>query len=385
MLGVLMFGTTFTALAVDVDVCTATIEQLHGQGRFTMGGLSRFTMGGLEGADGDLSNADLPKEVIDQILNNQIKPDWLLSLLPTIASSEGFGSEEVAILVADDFPDFKRTFNSPEDLPSKWKTELNDYVDNFGGAMPAFPLDVPILTHGQIVFIEMVRQLEKLKEVYPDLPISLHRVDISELGEYRLARVRPAIVNKVNELKAQGIKRFVINMSFGLIPCVDNNTGFSYQNFLEHRAARRNEPLGLDGGQALIDNFTLDVDGSFFNPLGSPGEQIEKRMVLYQDFGMLEYLNNVLTLRDGVQNIDKAKGLMRKLMTSPKVGRDSNEPELRALRNLLQGYMLESAQPEGARYIVVGASGNYADLIVPDAPPGACQPARSHRGGRDIG
>jgi hypothetical protein len=40
---------------LDVGVCATTIEQLHGQGRFEMGGLSRFSYSGLEGSSNNLT------------------------------------------------------------------------------------------------------------------------------------------------------------------------------------------------------------------------------------------------------------------------------------------------------------------------------------------
>src|SRR5690606_19316987 len=59
-------------------LCTATIDQLNGQGRFSLNGLSRFSLNGLEGANAELDSADgIPQELIDEVLNNTIDSTWI--------------------------------------------------------------------------------------------------------------------------------------------------------------------------------------------------------------------------------------------------------------------------------------------------------------------
>lgn len=349
------------APAVDVGLCTTTVEQLHGQGRFEMGGLSRFSFGGFEGGKNDLNQSGLDPAVIAQILGNRVTPNWLVGLLPLLASGPNFNSEPVAILVVDDFPDNKLTFNTMGQLPSKWRTQFQE-----NNIVPTFPLEVPVVTHGMQVFLVMRDLLEALKAINPSVNVSLHRVDISVGGNYRLNLVAPAIAAKITELQGLGIDRFVINMSFGLIPCNDASSGFSFNDFAGMRAARLNDLTP----SKLNQNFSFDLDGRTFEDLpddlnGVNEVQVQNRPVVYQDYGLIQYLAEEVV--DGTSQRGPGGQLLKELLSSPETFKDSDEPEMAALRTLLQGYLTQSASGD-MLVIPVAASGNYADFVTPDAP-----------------
>lgn len=341
---------------LDVGVCATTVEQLHGQGRFEMGGLSRFSYSGLEGSSNNLNNAGLDPAVVSEVLGNRVTPNWLVSLLPLVASGEDFNAHKVAVLVVDDFPDHQLTFNTMNQLPSKWRKQFDDK-----GIVPNFPLEVPVVTHGMQVFLAMNDMLDSVKTVHPGLKVSLHRVDISAGGNYQLALLTTAIETKITALKLQGYNRFIINMSFGLIPCSDSASGFDFSLFSAERLARL---LDLTPS-SLNQNFTFDLDGRTFEAL--PAEEVitQNGPVVYQDYGLLQYLAEEVV--DHQPLLGTAGQLLKGLLGSPLLLLDSDEPSMISLRLLLTTHELQSMLGLGY-YIPVAASGNFADLMTPDTP-----------------
>lgn len=344
------------APAVDIGLCATTVEQLHGQGRFEMGGLSRFSFSGLEGSNNDLNSSSLDPAVVAEVLGNRVTPNWLVSLMPLLASGEDFNDHKVAVLVVDDFPDHSLTFNAMNQLPGKWRKQFEDK-----GIAPTFPLEVPVVTHGMQVFLAMNDMLDTLKAVHPGLKVALHRVDISAGGSYRLALLTTAIETRITALKLQGYNRFIINMSFGLIPCSDSASGFDFSLFSTERLARL-----LDLAPATLNqNFTFDLDGRTFEALSADEVIAENRPVVYQDYGLLQYLAEEIVSEQPL--LGSAGQLLKGLLGSPLLLLDSDEPSMISLRLLLTTHQLQSSLGLGY-YIPVAASGNYADLVTPDAP-----------------
>lgn len=329
-------------------ICAATVEQLDGQGRFEMGGLGRFEMGGLEGDDATLDENDgVSPELLAEIMDNPITPEWLTNLLPRIEDGFGIGETPVALLIVDDFRNVTRTF-SQANFPEEW---LNQYFNAYE-SLPNFPLEVPVFTHGMRVESQLRDLLDAMDEAGYPYPISLHRVDISTGGDYDLASVSSGIAAKIGQLREQGIDRFVINMSFGLIPCSDPAVGESYENYLDQVTN-----LLFEGNTS---HFVLDVDAF----VTIQNEKV-KRPVIRLDYGFKQHLyENVFG-----GELEAVHDYMRSLLLSSKVGEDSDEPEIEGLRDLLRNLLAESADSKGQlKVIPVAASGNFADIIQPDEP-----------------
>jgi hypothetical protein len=71
-------------------------------------------------------------------------------------------------------------------------------------------------------------------------------VDIADEAGYRSDLILPAIQSALEDLVAQGIRRFVLNMSFVFIPCQDRDLNFDFAGFV---AARRDNP-----GHSLVEH-----------------------------------------------------------------------------------------------------------------------------------
>jgi VCBS repeat-containing protein len=217
------------AAGPSIPACTLTPDKIDGQGfttgglgfttgglgftvgglGFTVGGLG-FTTGGLGFTTGGLSLDQIAQEVRD----NPITPAWLTSLLPDIQGGVGYNTVKTAVLIVDDF-------NSTETLPHGAEVEA--------------------------VFVALKNALNTNK-------ISLFRVDISSgANGFQVSDAASKIAAKVTELQGQGFKHFVINMSFGLIPCSDeggwalpNGGGeappFNFGDFMKAKIAFGNPP-----------------------------------------------------------------------------------------------------------------------------------------------
>jgi hypothetical protein len=172
--------------------CAATPDQILGQA------YSRTA-----GAAGETDEAGLTPEGED-IAAGGLAADarWIVENLQFGVP----GSESVAILVVDDFS------------------------SNGTGETPA--------SHGWLVFDLLERLHAVLPQETADL-ITLQQVDIAGEQGYQSDLILPAIQSAIAELSAQGINRFVLNMSFVFIPCRDAELGFNFTDFL---TARQNNP-----------------------------------------------------------------------------------------------------------------------------------------------
>ncbi|MCB9450568.1 MAG: hypothetical protein H6672_03970 [Anaerolineaceae bacterium] len=117
---------------------------------------------------------------------------WLPDRLADIEGGVGFAETPTAILVVDDF--------AGEPL-----------------AEGAFSLEDP---HGKKVSDVLKSFLTVLRVTYPDLPVTIVPVDISDsTTNYRVDQIVPKLRSTINGLIEDGYKHFVINMSFGILPC----------------------------------------------------------------------------------------------------------------------------------------------------------------------
>src|SRR6185503_12247228 len=91
---------------------------------------------------------------------------------------------------------------------------------------------------------------------------------------YRSDLILPALQTTIQNLTGQGIKRFVLNMSFVFIPCTDKDLGFNISDFLKARASNSSrsliEQLGDDPQYVrsiLKDSRIGYIDDTGFAPL----------------------------------------------------------------------------------------------------------------------
>jgi hypothetical protein len=192
-----------SAQRLDEVNCAVTPDQIVGQA------YSRTA-----GAAGETDEGGLTPEGEDILAEGlAANPEWMMQNLSYATP----GTEPVAILVVDDF--------------------------SSGGTG-----DTPA-SHGWLVW-EVFTQLHTLLPPEAAANIFLEQVDIADEGGYRSDLIVPAIQSAVEELSAQGISRFVLNLSFAFIPCEDAETGF---NFLEFAETRRDNP-----GRSLVEHLGGD-------------------------------------------------------------------------------------------------------------------------------
>ncbi len=183
--------------------CAVTPDQILGQAYSrTSGAAGETDEGGLTPEGEDIVAAGLAAST-----------EWIMQNLPYATP----GAAQVAILVADDFS-----------------------ADGTG--------DTPA-SHGWLVWEVFEGLLALLPQENAD-SILLVQVDIADEAGYRSDLILPAIQSTVEELSAQGISRYVLNMSFTFVPCLDSETGFSFADFVE---ARRNNP-----GRSLVEHLGAD-------------------------------------------------------------------------------------------------------------------------------
>ena len=217
LVGTLFSGTIVSAQDEPSEACAITSELVTGQGGFALTGLGGgfaltglgdFALTGLGGdfaltGLGDLTEEEL-EALVDEITNNTVDPSWLADLVNGwgLTSEPGFNSTEAALLIVDDFSD--PTINYEHgDLVAQVTQAL---LDAFGIAFNI-------------------------------------RVELVDIGgsdiQYRVDAIAGAIESRIDFLReTEDIEHFVINMSFGLIPCESGD--FDFDEFIE--AVQQNNP-----------------------------------------------------------------------------------------------------------------------------------------------
>jgi len=226
VMSVLIFGlkTTNPAFASG-SACAVTPEQLAGQGSYAVTGLGSYAVTGLGsyvvtglgnyaitglGSYAITGLGHLTQEqllaVLAEIQANTLDASWLTDLLGMInpSGSIGYDSVRTAVLVADDF----------EDVPTS--------------------ADV----HGELV----MQVFESLSAAAGVNNVDFFPIDISVNGNFELEGIASRIEAMVTDLRnrPEPYTHFVLNMSFGLIPCEDAETGFNFGDFL---AVQDNPPV----------------------------------------------------------------------------------------------------------------------------------------------
>lgn len=358
--GLTSIPTTNAQGSSSTGLCATTVDQLNGQGRFSLNGLSRFSLNGLEGANAELDAADgIPQELIDEVLGNTIDATWLQQYIDgwNNGNKPSVASERTAILIVDDFgSDAVDTSTLPAAQREEWEKQ---HQEVYGSSLPD---SIEQIAHGDLVAEVVENLLSTLRgSGNTDLftlanNVWVIKVDISDTAGYQLSLIADEIRSTVSDLQANyGINRFIINMSFGLVPCEIQNLGtrdvsFSFARF----QSQRNE----------TPRFIFDVDYEF--DTGEPAP------VAYNGYGITDFF--IDGYGNGVNTPDRAPRLTEEeavravgeLLSYPSTDPTSSEPEMLKLRTLLAEYL--KASTDGLMYVIpIAASGNYADVI-PDAP-----------------
>jgi hypothetical protein len=183
--------------------CAVTPDQIVGQA------YSRTA-----GASGETDNSGITPEGEDIVGEGlAASAQWIMDNLSYATP----GTNPVAILVIDDFS------------------------SDGTGTTPA--------SHGWLVW-QVFQQLTNILPSDAASQITLQQVDIADENGYESDLILPGIQSAVQDLSAQGIQRFVLNMSFVFIPCTDKDLNFNFSDYLQ---ARQNTP-----GRTLIEQLGGD-------------------------------------------------------------------------------------------------------------------------------
>lgn len=193
--------------------CALTPDQIVGQGFTATAGASGGT-----GANGlTPQGEDIKAEGL------AAHPEWIMTTLPYAQP----GTEPVAILVVDDF-----SADGSDNRP---------------------------VSHGWLVW-QVLERLQAQLPVDVAAKITLQQVNVADENGYQSDLIEPAVAQAIDDLAASGIQRFVLNMSFVFIPCVDPDTGFDFTQF---RQARTGNPAlsvvdSLGGDSAYVRSLLAD-------------------------------------------------------------------------------------------------------------------------------
>src|SRR5688572_18319811 len=204
--------------------CLISLTSVYAQGRQSADANCALTpdlilgqaFSGTAGAEGETSEDGLTPEG-ESIEQDGLVADaeWLMANLLYTAS----GPEQVAILVIDDFSS-----------------------DGSGDTT---------VSHGWLVWQVFEQLYAQLPQEVTDL-ITLQQVNIADEVGYRSDLILPEISSALEDLKGRGIERFVLNMSFVFVPCVDEDLDFDFADF---KAARQ-----PDSAHSLVEHVGGDVE-----------------------------------------------------------------------------------------------------------------------------
>jgi hypothetical protein len=210
--------------------CALTPDKLDGQGLRVTGLGLRVTGLGLRVTGLGLSVTGLglrvtglgttPEQIVQDIVNNPVTPAWLTSLLPDVAGGYGYNQTPVIVLIADDFS-----------APGAHGFEVRRVFDDLFAALDSAD--------------------DGIRNNSPNIRLENINIGDPSIG-FQTVGIASSIRDRVNALSSLGYKHFVINMSFGVIPCdstedvtlVDSSSGstfhvtsdFSYSAFQSYRS-----------------------------------------------------------------------------------------------------------------------------------------------------
>jgi len=227
--------------------CMATPDQLLGQ--------SFSALAGVVGETADNGITPEGQDIEQELLS--FDADWIVNNLVY----SGAGTHQVAIIAIDDF-----SSDGTEEAAS----------------------------HGWLVYEVMTDLVDALPD---EVASNIHLEQINIAGEngYRSEQVVTALDDRMAQLSSEGIDRFVLNMSFVIIPCRDQSLGFDFFDFLEASEsdpsnsiakALTNDPTYL---QSLLQNTSvtsISEDGfETDNSQGSgPPPFVQEQLLIFQLF-----------------------------------------------------------------------------------------------------
>ena len=225
----MIFTATFTATHAqqpNEQNCAATPDLILGQVGFTRYG----------GVSGETTDTGVTADGIDIFNNNLLtSAAWIMSNLQYAPT----GTQPVAIIIADDFSVPPPDADTPDE-------------------------EVLPVSHGwlvQEVFDQLIAELPA--NIAANLTVA--QLDISNAYTTNLlvADLNTLLAN----LTAQGINRFVLNMSFVFIPCRDQSRNFDFATFLQRHESNPSyslvQELGSDPAyvaSVLNDNRVRYID-----------------------------------------------------------------------------------------------------------------------------
>jgi hypothetical protein len=278
--------------------CALTPDQILGQ-----------AFSSTAGAAGETSvNGQTPQGEDIEAEGLSAQADWIMGNLPFATG----GAEQVAILVIDDFS-----------------------ADGTGAA--------PI-SHGYLV-MQVLEQLQAQLPAEIVNTITLAPVNIANENGYQSSLIQPAVARAMDGLAGQGISRFVLNMSFVFVPCVDVDLGFDYSNF---RSARQNNP-----NRSLVEELGGDAN-------------YVRSVLADSRISVVEETSLELTDSNNLRGQERANAVRQIPPTPAQAAPNARSQDLRVLRlfnnNRLQSDPLRDFLRQTVRgriVIPVASSGNF--------------------------
>ncbi len=263
-------GVGSLAAQESLEACAFTEEMAEGQGfnvqglgfnvqglGFNVAGLGFNVAGlGFNVAGLGVTTQDVALELIDvdNIVHDATGAtpvdQWLPGILANIEGGTGFGETPTAILVVDDFA---------------------------GQPFAEGPFSIED-SHGKKVSDVARSLLTVLQTTYPELPITVVPIDISDsTTNYRIDQIVPKLRTTINGLMDDGYKHFVINMSFGILPCDtvaavgDQTVNFNFDNAVQavNEANTFQEVDNILECVTKVDKHTYIAHFGYENPNGS--------------------------------------------------------------------------------------------------------------------
>ncbi|MEO1289488.1 MAG: S8 family serine peptidase, partial [Chloroflexota bacterium] len=193
------------------QACGASPNQFGGQGFEYAGQGFEYAGQGFEyaGQDGTSIVSYTFDEINQQITDNIIDPNWVNIIFDGITDGADYGEADSAIIVLDD------------------------------------------TDHGDLVLrtFEVLNQALISNEIQA---IPIHFIDISIPSiNFEASAIATALEAKVIELQEAGVDHIAVNMSFAFILCEDEETGFSYYEYLETKEIRENAEQNPEIGSAV--------------------------------------------------------------------------------------------------------------------------------------
>ncbi|MGB1285601.1 MAG: thrombospondin type 3 repeat-containing protein, partial [Aggregatilineales bacterium] len=107
--------------------------------------------------------------------------------------------------------------------------------------------------------------------------IVIEFIDVSSTANnYDIELIAAEIAAAVTRLEGEGVNRFVVNMSFGLLPCEDEASGWDFNQAVEYVETINNAPAPAKPVENILETVCINPDGSYTahfgyeNAIGAP-------------------------------------------------------------------------------------------------------------------